>query len=75
MREWLYYKRGNQFWKHNRRTNEILMINLPAPNKHYNGDAHIFMKYSDFNEDGSQEITKYEFDKIREQHLKRLMDF
>ena len=69
-----YYKRGNQYWKEKPDGN-ILMINLKEEGHHYDGDSHIFLKNSQFNTNGGIAITTSEFNKIRKEHLRRLLNF
>ena len=67
-------KRGNQFWC--KKTNgEILLINMPKTNEHYNG-AILFMKAGDsFNENNSERISHEEWLNVRENVIDRIKKF
>lgn len=69
-----FFKRGHQYWKIN--TNgQALLINTDEYNKHYDGDAHIFMRENEFLQDGAISITEEEFNAARDWHISRLKFF
>jgi len=69
-----FYRRGNQYWKQNE-NGEVLLINTKAPNQHYDGSGHIFLKPNQFSQTGAIGITQREFNTVRNKHLKRLTEF
>lgn len=69
-----FFKRENQYWK--RKPNgEVLLINTQTENRHYDGDAHIFLNERNFNQDHATQIDQAEFEAVREAHIKRLTEF
>lgn len=70
-----YFKRGNQYW-HIKSDRTALLINTSLENYHYDGDAHTFFDDGHFDLTTNRtEITKKEFETIRNLHIKRLREF
>ena len=70
----MYFKRNNQYWKI-KKNGSILLINTQEENHHYDGDAHLFLNKKQFNTEHATKISKSDFNKARDVHLKRLTDF
>jgi len=69
-----FFRRGEQIWK-KKDNGKILLINMKEKGRHYDGDAHIFLRSDQFNQDYATAITEQEFNSLRKKHIDRLRRF
>lgn len=69
-----FFQRGQQVWKV-KSNGHILLINMREEGHHYDGDAHIFLRRDQFNQENAQAISEADFNKLRQKHLDRLKRF